>query len=208
MEALSLKSTKREAVGKGNARLLRRQGGIPAILYGKDVDPINLSIDVTEFNGLLRSTKTSQFLLDLHIDGVIKKVTIKELQRRPVSSDILHVDFYEVAMDRKIKVNVQISTFGTCKGVELGGMLQIIRREVEVLCLPDNIPSSIDIDITELDVGDSFHATDLPLADGLEIPGEVNFTILTVLSQKSAVEEGVVENEEMLEIAEGDEAGS
>jgi large subunit ribosomal protein L25 len=93
-------------------------------------------------------------------------------------------------MDQKIKVMVPVVTTGKCVGVELGGMLQIIRRELEVFCLPDQIPENITIDITDLDIGDSFHVEDLQLEGDVEIPADVNFTILTVLSPKAEEEEG------------------
>lgn len=195
MKELLLKSTRRETTGKGQARLLRRKGIIPAILYGPGTKTVKLSLELIEIQKIFRYSKTGQFLINLEIDGDLKKVTIKELQKHPVSSNVLHIDFYEVAMDKKIKVSVPITTVGTSKGIEFGGMLQIVRREVEVLCLPNNIPTSIDINISDLDIGDSFHVNDLSLTDKIEIFGENNYTILTILNQKST-EESVEEVEE------------
>jgi large subunit ribosomal protein L25 len=113
---------------------------------------------------------------------------------------MLHIDFYEVAMDRKIRINVPVVPIGKAKGVELGGILQVIRRELEVLCLPTNIPASFEVDITELDVGDSVHVEDIPHGEDVEIPADVNFTVITVVSPK--VEEEV---EEEVELEEGEE---
>ncbi len=197
MKALSLKTTSRETVGKGHARSLRKKGLIPAILYGPNLKATNLSVVSAEFQKILKTSKTSQFLLDLTVNGSNKKVTVKELQKHLISGEILHIDFYEVAMGRKIKVSVPISTVGICKGVELGGMLQIVRREIEILCLPDNIPESISIDVSDLDIGNSFHVSDLSLPDEIELHTEDNFTILTVLSQKSTLEEEESSEEEV-----------
>ena len=199
MEIMNLKASPRESVGNGPARTLRRDGKIPAILYGPKIDPTKLSIDRLDLEPIFKTGAVAQKLLKLEIDGVSgsRNVMIKETQRHPVSHALLHLDLYEVSMDQKIKVMVQVATTGESKGVELGGMLQIVRRELEVYCLPDQIPESITIDVTDLDIGDSFHVEDLQLTGDIEIPHEVNFTILTVLSTKvEEPEEEEVEGEE------------
>jgi large subunit ribosomal protein L25 len=196
---MNLKASPRESVGNGPARTLRRDGKIPAILYGPKTDPTKLSIDRLDLEPIFKTGAVAQKLLKLEIDGVSgsRNVMIKETQRHPVSHALLHLDLYEVSMDQKIKVMVQVATTGESKGVELGGMLQIVRRELEVYCLPDQIPESITIDVTDLDIGDSFHVEDLQLTGDIEIPHEVNFTILTVLSTKvEEPEEEEVEGEE------------
>jgi large subunit ribosomal protein L25 len=141
---------------------------------------------VSDLEQALKNNKIGQALLSLNIgDGESTRTAmIREFQTDPVSRAFLHVDFYEIAMDRKIRVKVPIVTKGLSKGVEFGGLLQIVRREIEVLCLPTVIPKSIEIDVTELEIGDSIHVKDIPLAEGIEIPPDVNFTIVTVLSQK------------------------
>ena len=125
---------------------------------------------------------------------------IKELQTTPVSRDFLHIDFYEVAMDRKIRVNVSVVPIGHAIGVEEGGILQVVRRELEVLCLPTNIPEAFEIDITALNIGDSIHVGDIPHDEDVEILADVNFTVITVSSPK------VEEVEEPEEAEEGEEA--
>ena len=134
----------------------------------------------------------------------MKPAMIKEFQSHPVSGDFLHIDFYEIDMQRKINVMIPVVTKGICKGVELGGLLQIIRREIEVLCMPGDIPEAIELDITDLDVGDSVHVEEIPLGDNVEISADVNFTVLTIVSPK--VEE--VEEEEEEEALEGEEAAA
>lgn len=202
MEIQSLKAIKREAVGNGPSRVLRREGKIPAILYGPKTEAIKLTIDRLDLEPIFKSGAVAQKLLRLEIDGVDGKrnVMIKEMQTHPVSQQLLHLDFYEVTMDNKLKVMVPVVTTGKSVGVEMGGMLQLIRRELEVLSLPDQIPENIAIDITDLDIGDSFHVEDLQLEDNVEIPADVNFTILTILSPKAEEEE--VEGEEEEEMGE------
>ena len=204
MEIMNLKASQREAVGNGPSRVLRRDGKIPAILYGPKTESIKLAIDRLELEPIFKAGAVAQTLLKLEIDGVdsVRKVMIKEMQKHPVSRTVLHLDLYEVSMDQKIKVMVPVVTTGKSAGVEVGGMLQIIRRELEVFCLPDQIPENITIDITDLEIGDSFHVEDLPLEDAVEIPADVNFTILTILSP-TAEEEEEVEDEEV----EGEEEG-
>ncbi len=191
MEIMNLKANLREYVGNGPARELRRDGKVPAILYGPKTDPMKLSIENVALEPIFKAGAVAQKLLKLEIEGngKARNVMIKEMQRHPVSQNLLHLDFYEVSMDQKIKVMVPVVTTGKCIGVEMGGMLQIIRRELEVLCLPDQIPEKITIDITDLDVGDSFHVEDFQLDENIEALHDVNFTILTILSTKSDVEE-------------------
>lgn len=207
MEIMNLKASLRDAAGDGPAKALRRDGKIPAILYGPNTAPIKLSIDRQDLEPVIKSGAVTQQLLKLAIEGRdgSHNVMVKELQRHPVSHNLLHLDFYEVTMDQKIKVMVPVVTTGKSVGVELGGMLQIIRRELEVYCLPDQIPANITIDISDLDIGDSFHVEDLQLEGDIDIPAEVNFTILTILSTK-AEEEAAEEEEEVEGLEEGVEA--
>ena len=209
MDIMNLKASPRENVGNGPARELRREGKVPAILYGPNTDPQKLTIEKLDLEPIFKTGAVAQKLLKLEVEGGGKgrNVMIKEVQRHPVSQKLLHLDLYEVSMDQKIKVMVPVATTGTSTGVEMGGMLQIIRRELEVLCLPDQIPESISIDITDLDIGDSFHVEELELGEDIEVPADVNFTILTILSTKAeAAEEEEGEEGEEGEAGEAAEA--
>ncbi|MDJ0857291.1 MAG: 50S ribosomal protein L25, partial [Desulfobacterales bacterium] len=203
---LNINAITRTTKGNGPARVLRRQGQIPAILYGPDNPPTPIAVNTHDLELLLKSSPSGQIFVNLAIDKAAKrKALLKELQRHPVSGQFIHADFYEVAMDRKIRVRVPVTTRGKSLGVEMGGMLQIIRRELEVLCLPDDIPETIEIDISELDMGESVHVEDVPLSGDVEIPHEVNFTVLTILSGRKVEEEAVEEGEEA-ELEETEEA--
>lgn len=198
MKKIELNAKTRTTKGNSPSRATRRAGRIPAILYGPATDPTMLTLDTHEFELLIKRGNIGQTVLNLVIDDgkSSKSVMVKELQTHPVSQDFLHVDLYEISMDRKIRVNVPVVATGKSKGVEMGGMLQIIRRELEVFCYPDAIPEAVTIDITELETGDSVHVEDINLEGDVEIPHEVNFTILTIVSTKAEAAEEAEEGEE------------
>jgi len=208
LEKIELKANVRKTTGNSPARALRREGKIPAVLYGPETEPVLLSVNTGDFEEVLKKGNISQVLLNLVIQNgktFSKSVVIKELQTHPVSQDFLHIDFYEIDMKRKIIVNVPVVTKGKSKGVELGGVVQIIRHELEVLCFPGEIPEEIEIDITDLDMGDSVHVEEVHLEGDMEIQADVNYTVLTVLTPK--VEEEEVEEEEE-ELEEGEEGAA
>lgn len=207
MEKIELQATVRKSVGNGPARVLRRAGQIPAVLYGRKIEPVLLSVNTKALEQILKKGSFGQFILNLVIQNgkkMTKPAIIKELQTHPVSGDLIHIDFYEVDMKRQIKVMVPVVTMGKSVGIEEGGLLNIVRRELEVFCLPGDIPEAIEIDISELGIGDSIHLEDVPLGENVEVATDVNYTVVTVLSPK--VEEEVVEEEE--EELEGEEEGA
>jgi large subunit ribosomal protein L25 len=208
LELIELKANIRTKVGNGPARALRREGKIPAVLYGPETDSILLSVGISDIESALKKSKIGQVLLSLVIQNgetMTCPVMIKELQIHPVSNNYLHVDFYEINMDRKIRTKVPVVTKGKSKGVEVGGMLQVIRRELEVLCLPMEVPEVIELDITELEIGDSIHVNEISLKGDIEISSDVNFTVVTVLSPTKIEEEVTEEEEELLEEGEAPE---
>jgi large subunit ribosomal protein L25 len=210
LEKIELQATVRKSTGNGPARVLRRAGQLPAVLYGRKTDPVLLSVNTKDLELILKKGSFGQLILDLVIQNgqkATKPAMIKELQTHPVSGSLIHIDFYEVDMKRRIKVMVPVITTGKSLGVEEGGMLNIVRRELEVFCLPGDIPESIEIDISELTIGDSIHLADVPLGQNVEIATDVNYTVVTVLSPKVEEEEVAEEEEEGLEGAEEGEEG-
>jgi len=203
LEQIDLKTHVRKTIGKGPARTLRREGRIPAVLYGPKTDSMMLSIDFKEFDQIVKKANIGSVLLNLQIQNgqtLTRSAMIRELQTNPVTGAFLHVDFYEIDMQRKIKVSVPVVTRGKSAGVEEGGLVQIVRRELEVFCLPTAIPEAIEVDISDLTIGDSIHVQEIPLPGDIELAADVDFTVITVLAPK--VEE-VVEEEEL---EEGEEA--
>jgi len=187
LEKIAMKATVRKTRGNGPAKVLRREGYVPAVLYGPDAEAILLSVNTRDFENLIKHRNINQLLLNLTIGNgqpVTKAVMIKELQTHPVSQNILHIDFYEIDMKRKIRINVPVVTTGKSIGVESGGVVQIVRRDLEVFCMPTEIPEAIEIDISELNMGQSVHVQEIPLEDNIEIAADVNFTVVTILSPK------------------------
>lgn len=207
MEIHTVKAQTRSTAGKGSSRTLRRDGKIPAILYGSDIENVSLSVSNYDIEHLFKKVSYSQALLNLVVENgqsFEKMVMIKEIQADPVSHQYLHIDFYEVKMDRKITATIPVVMKGTAKGVANGGITQIIRRELDVICFPSDIPKNIEIDISDLDIGDAIHVEDIKLEGDIEIPFDVNFAIVTVVSSKMTEDKPVAEAEE----AEGEEAAA
>ena len=208
MELLELNALVRKTVGNGPARALRREGRFPAVLYGPQTDSVLLSVNVKEFELTLKQGKSGQVLVNLVIQNgerITQPVMLKELQSHPISGVFLHADFLQISMDRKINVMVPITTRGKSAGVELGGLLQLIRRQLEVSCLPHLVPETIEIDIADLTIGDSLHVNEIQTEDDIEILADANFTVLTItaptkeeveVSEEEELEEGEEEVEE------------
>jgi len=208
LELIELKSTIRAKRGNGPARRLRVDKRTPAVLYGQKQESVALSVDTLELEKAIKNSQGSQVMLNLVIENgesISRMVLLKELQTHPVSRAYIHADFMEISMDRKIRVMVPVVTVGKCRGVEMGGMLQIIHREVEVLTYPDRIPESIKIDVTELDMGKSVHIEDVPKDGDIDYPHDVNFAILTVASGRKK-EKGEGEGEGEAESEDGAES--
>jgi large subunit ribosomal protein L25 len=201
LELIELKANIRATVGNGPARRLRQAGQIPAVLYGPKTESVLLSVNKSDLDLALKKGRSGQIILNLVVqdngEAYTRPAMIKELQLHPVSRNYLHIDFYEIDLDRKITLGIPIVTVGSSVGVERGGVLQIIRRELEVECLPFEVPESIEIDITDLDMGDSIHVKDISMDGDVELLGESNLTVITVLSPK--LEEEPEEEEELEE---------
>lgn len=208
MEQINLNARVRKTTGNSPARALRREGRIPAVLYGPKTEPRLLSIDSREFEQITKKSTIGSVLLNLQIqngDTENHPVMVKELQTHPVTQRFLHVDFYEIDMQRKIRVMVPVVVKGKAKGVGEGGLLQIARREIEVLCLPTEIPGAFEVDVGDLDIGDAIHLKDIQAVGNVEIFGDADDTVVSVLAPKVEVEavEEIVEGEEAAAEAEG-----
>ena len=208
MEQININATVRKTTGNSPARGMRRDGHMPAVLYGPNTEPILLSVNIKELEQILKKGNIGSIIFNLVIQNgkkITKPAMIKELQSHPVSGNYLHVDFYEIDMKRQINVMIPVVAKGKAKGVELGGLLQVVRRELEVFCLPGDIPHAIEIDITDLDIGEAIHIEELKLGDNIEFAADPNVTVVTVLSPKMEAVEA--EEEEAAEEAEEGEEG-
>ena len=194
----------RDKTGKGVARNLRAKAMIPGIIYGPASDPVPLAIDAHEFQKLLTRARGERILFTLNLkkngSSQGKLALIKEFQFHPVNDSIRHVDFYEVAMDRELHVEVPVRLVGKARGVEVDkGMLEIKRRTLEVACLPTNIPDEIEVDVAELGLGEAIHIGDVTPPEGVRIVDPPRLTIVTVVGS-GAVEAEEAGEEEMEEV--------
>ena len=160
--SLELVAVPRQKTGKGGARSTRRELMVPAVLYGPKTPSTTLSVSSLQLEKFLRDTRGESKLINLKIDeGEPRQVLIREIQTHPYRRRFLHVDFYEVPLDQQITVEVVIELFGDSVGVQKGGEINLIQRALDVRCLPNQIPESIRIDVSKLDLGDMLHVADL-----------------------------------------------
>lgn len=208
MATVELKARLRQETGKGFAKRIRRDGNVPGILYGEGNAPVKIEIGFKDFYHVTHTRAGSNVILDLEIEGVDRgecKAIIREIQYHPVRRNVLHVDLQEISMTKKVHVSIPVEIVGESVGVKTkGGVLELLHREVEVRCLPADIPESMRIDVADLDIGDSLQVKDLTFEAG-EITDEPETTVITivaptVIEEKPKVEEEVaVEAEEVKE---------
>jgi len=194
MERPVLTAEIREGVGKEKAKKLRTKGLIPAVFYGPRAETIPLVIDSKELAKALQTEAGENVLIDLDIQKGTqsdrKVVMLKDIQIDPLQRITLHTDFYEVTMNEIVTVEVPVHLIGKPEGTKMGGILDQVRRMIQIQCLPGDIPKSIDIDVSALKIGDSIHVQDIKV-EKAKIISETNFTIATVVPP--VVEEKVVE---------------
>jgi large subunit ribosomal protein L25 len=165
METFTVEGKIREERGKNAARRNRRSGQIPAVLYGAKQDPIVLSVNAKQLSRILRSESGHNTIFTVKVaDGKEERAMLKDWQIDPVSGTLLHADLLRIAMDVRMRVHVPVHTFGDPQGVKLqGGIFETVTREVEIECLPSDIPEEIRVDVTEMLIGKQLRAGDLPL---------------------------------------------
>ena len=195
-----LNALTRKTKGKGNARKLRRDQQIPASFYGPNAQPVMLAVSYAELERLMRRSAAENIILDLNIqsdDGSeTRSVILKELQVDPTKDIYLHVDFCEISMDKEITVHIPISLTGTPVGVKEGGVLQHIRRELNVSCLPDKLIDALEVDVSGLEIGDALHIRDIKLPEGITTLEEGNLTVASVAAPTAEAEEASAEEAE------------
>lgn len=202
LELIDLKAAIRGGSGKTAARALRKSEAMPAILYGPKTEPLMLSIGAYDFSEIIRKNGDAGIFLNLTVEGDTKPsrtVLLKDIQKDTFGLTYLHADFQEVDMNAKVSVMVPVEPTGIAPGIKAGGLLQIIRRELEIICRPIDVPETVAIDISNLNIGDAIHVKDIDLGDNIQIPHEVNFTVITLVppsTSKAAAGEAAGESEE------------
>ena len=202
-DILNLSAQKRDGAGKGNARALRGEGRIPAVIYGEKKDPESISVAVNELTKIYNTGRLLNTLLDVDVDGKKHRVIARDVQLHPVRDTILHADFLRLGKGAKIAVEVAVTFLNeeTCPGLKSGGVLNVVRYSVELNCPADNIPETIELDLAEAQMGDSIHISEVSLPDGCEpVISDRDFTIATIAApaavRSDAAEADEAEREE------------
>jgi large subunit ribosomal protein L25 len=183
METIELAVALREKGSKGSVRALRRKGLVPGVLYGAKRSATLVEVESKEFETKVASIEGTHLIRLNSSTGDLggRLVLVKEIQRHPVQRTLLHADLYEVDVNAKLTLRVPLHFVGRAAGVELGGILQPIRREAEVLCLPTEIPDFIEVDVSALGIHDALHLTDLRAPSGVELIIDTDDAVVTVL---------------------------
>ena len=210
MEIGELNVQMRETIGKGPARKLREKGLVPGVVYGHGVEPSKVILDPADIKKGIRTQGGANPLFNIVAEGEGgkkingKTVVVREIQLNPINYSYLHVDLVSIDVKQEITVEVSLNYTGKSEGVKLGGILQEIRRVVELTAMPADIPRSIDVDVTEMMIGDALHVEDLELPEGCRIDTDINYTLATIAAPRGIEE---IEEEEVAEeLAEGEEA--
>ncbi|MFQ5607417.1 MAG: 50S ribosomal protein L25 [Candidatus Zixiibacteriota bacterium] len=209
MRETTLAVATRDDKGKNHARRIRREGRVPAALYGPERDPRSVSLSLADLERVIRESRGGNVMLDLDIDGSGpsgEKSLIRTIQRDPVNGEILHVDLHQISMTRPINLTIPVSLNGIPEGVKThGGVMQQIVREIEISCLPTEIPEGLELDVTELGIHDSLHVSDVSIPNAT-ILFDPKRTIVTVVPPTVSAEPAAEEEAELEEGAEGEAA--
>jgi len=206
-----LEAERRDDSGKGVARKLRAAGRVPAVFYGHDQQATPLSVDAREMVHVLHTSGGSNVLLDLVVDGKAHLAMPREIQRDHIHNTLIHIDFLAVSRTQTITVEVPVIEFGEAAGVKEGGVVEHHLRDLRVECLPQDVPDHLQVDITELNIGDMIHVRDVPVPAGVTVltnPDDAVLSVITPAALRTEAELGLP-GEEALEgeaapVAEGE----
>jgi large subunit ribosomal protein L25 len=184
-EILTLAAEKREGLGTHVSRRLRGEGQVPCVVYGHKQAPATLAVDHTALRAAIRHHAR---MLDLALGGAKERVIIQAVQYDALGIDIVHADFVRVAMDELLRIAVPVETRGRAKGEQHGGVAELLMTTVEIECLPADIPESISVVVSELDIGDSILVNQLPVPPKAKIVSDPNHLVVTVAAPKKVEE--------------------
>lgn len=183
MKTIELTVERRETRGKNSARRTRAEGNVPAVVYGAGKDTVPITVNLRALSDAFRggAGENAIFLLKLQGSDQTRHAMIRDLQRDPLSRRLMHLDFVRVMMDTKIRVRVPVEVAGIAKGVKTeGGILDFVTREIEIECLPGNIPEHLSIDVAELGIGDALRVSDVKAPEGVEVVDDVEKVVVHV----------------------------
>jgi large subunit ribosomal protein L25 len=187
----NLKAIVREGIGSSESRRLRKDGNIPAVVYGLGMDPLSVSVNAREFRNALKTEAGTNVIINLEVGSDNYTALAREIQKHPYRDEYLHIDLIQIDLTQTVEADVQIDFVGIPVGVkEEGGLVQTINSSISISALPTNIPTSIELDISALNVGDNLTATDVNLPEGVELANEEDESLLvTITLPRAAVEE-------------------
>ena len=187
----NLKAIVRESIGSAESRRLRKDGNIPAIVYGLGMDPLSVALNAREFRNALKTEAGTNVIINLEVGSDNFTALAREIQKHPYRDEYLHIDLIQIDLTQTVEADVQIDFVGIPVGVkEEGGLVQTINSSISISALPTNIPTSIELDISALNVGDNLTATDVNLPEGVELASEDDESLLvTITLPRAAVEE-------------------
>ena len=189
MPEIVVAAESRTDTGKNVNRRLRAKGLIPGVLYGAKKKPVPVAVSPREIATILRSASGSNTLFDLELGGNKKKVILKEFQMEPLKGKLIHADFYEVALDRTLEVKVHIELHGVPVGVKTqGGVLDFVTRELEIECLPMDIPDKIEVDVSHLELGKHLRVAELQLPAKIKLLTEGDVVVAHVVMPRAEEE--------------------
>lgn len=185
-----LNAQTRQRNGSAAVRRLRKEGLIPAVVYGRKVDASNIKVDGKAFSQLLGQSASDNVLVNLKIEGGKgdQLALVQQVQHDHLRGGILHVDFHAVDMNEEIHAQVPLELTGECEGVKLGGLLELHHHTLEVHCLPKDLPNKISVDISSLGIGSSVHVREIPLPQGVRVHLDGDVVVLAVSEPKVAEE--------------------
>ena len=197
MQQAKLEVQQRDTFGKQSARELRKEGGVPAVLYGRAQETVALQLDARTFRQFLR-TYGENVIINMEVStGNTETVIIKEIQRHPVDKQkLIHADFIRISLDEPVTSAVPVVLVGNPPGIQEGGVLENPLRQVSLHCLPMQMPTNISIDVSHLDIGDAVHVSDLNLDEEVDILDEPDRIIATVSQPRIQLEEEITEAED------------
>jgi large subunit ribosomal protein L25 len=181
----TLEVTARANTGKGWARKARAEGQVPAVMYGPATDAKPLTVDPVKLLDLFKSTQNRNTVVHVSVDGESTPCLVREVQRHPVSRELLHVDFYAVPREDEIEVMVPLNPVGKPAGAVLGGRIRLIRRSVKATCRWDKIPEQFDVDVTPLNIGDMIKASEIPMPDGVSLVYDNDYNVITLYGKRA-----------------------
>ncbi len=193
MENTKLIAKKRNLEGSSNARRLRKTGALPAVIFGADKEPVSVEINAHDFEQILHHSASESILIEIEVEGEGNtRVLVKDVQHHPVSTDLLHVDLMRVTAGKAINVEIQLELVGEAEGVKTGGSVDHVMHSISVECLPKDLVEKIEIDISEMEIGDALCVSDLGLGAKFKALVDETAIVATIAAPRAEEEDDEV----------------